>query len=92
MSIDATLFPQLAKMQAVQSESQVIGEFIDWLGESGMAICTGHNGLRGESFYPVSVSIETMLARYFNVDLQAAERERRAVLADLASDAVVDPA
>ncbi len=81
MSIDATKFPQLAKMQAVQEQSQSIGEFIDWLWQNGMAICTTEEGLRGDRFYPVMTPIEELLARYFEVDLQAAEKERRATLA-----------
>ncbi len=81
MSIDATQFPQLARMQAVQEQSQAIGEFIDWLGQNGMAICTSEDGLRGDRFYPVMAPIEELLARHFGVDLQAAEKERRATLA-----------
>ena len=52
MSIDAAQFPQLAKMQAVQEQSQAIGEFLEWLGENGMTICTSEAGLRGDHFYP----------------------------------------
>ncbi len=81
MSIDATQFPQLARMQAVQEQSQAIGEFIEWLGQNGMAICTSEEGLRGDRFYPVMVPTEELLARHFDVDLQAAEKERRATLA-----------
>lgn len=87
MSIDAKQHPELAKMQAVQTQSQAIGEFIEWLGENGMAICTSNAGLRGESFYPVAASTEEMLARHFGIDLKAVERERRAVLAAIAQTA-----
>lgn len=85
MSIDATQSPHLARMQAVQEQSQAIGEFIEWLGQNGMAICTSEEGLRGDFFYPVMVSTEELLARHFEVDLQAAEKERRATLAALAA-------
>ena len=81
VSIDATQFPQLARMQAVQEQSQAIGEFVEWLGQNGMAICTSEEGLRGDRFYPVMVPTEELLARHFDVDLQAAEKERRATLA-----------
>jgi len=87
MSIDATQFPQLAKMQAVQEQSQSIGEFIEWLGENGMTICTSEDGLRGTNFYPVMKSSEALLAQHFNIDLNAVERERRAVLASCATPA-----
>lgn len=81
--IDSKEFPELAKMQAVQSESQAIGEFIEWLGANGMQICTTASGLRGTIFYPVLQSTDDLLARHFNIDLQAVERERRTVLAEL---------
>ena len=31
--------PELDKMLRVKDESQAIGEFIEWLGPKGMAIC-----------------------------------------------------
>lgn len=82
MSIDASKYPQLALMASVQESSQAIGEFIDWLGENGMVICTSESGLRGSQFYPVLDSTEKLLARHFEVDLNAAEHERRQVLAE----------
>jgi hypothetical protein len=82
MSIDPSKYPQLALMESVQVSSQAIGEFIDWLGENGMVICTSERGLRGSQFYPVLDSTEKLLARHFEVDLNVAERERRHVLAE----------
>ena len=81
MAIDSEKYPQLSRMQAVQEQSQAIGEFIEWLGQNGMAICTSEDGLRGDRFYPVMVPTEKLLARHFDVDLQAEEKERRATLA-----------
>lgn len=83
MSIDATKYPQLAQMAAVQRESQSIGGFIEWLGENGMVICTWDEGLRGTRFFPIVESTEKVLARHFGVDLNAVESERRQVLAEL---------
>ena len=82
MSVDETKYPQLALMAAVQGQSQSIGEFIEWLGENGMVICTSDDGLRGMRFFPILESTEQLLARHFEVDLNAAERERRQVLAE----------
>ena len=85
MSIDGTQFPQLSKMHTVQDQSHSIGDFIEWLSENGMAICTLQEGLRGTNFYPVADSLETLLSKYFEIDLNAVERERRAVLASCAT-------
>ena len=80
MTIDSTQFPQLAKMEAAQEPSQAIGEFIEWLGQNGMAICASEDRLRGSEFFPVLISTEELLARYFNIDLKTVEKERRSIL------------
>ncbi len=77
---------ELAKMLAVQGQSQVIGEFIDWLSSKGMTICSTAGGLRGSLFHPVGTPTEELLAQHFGIDLQAAEAERRAVLAELRAE------
>jgi hypothetical protein len=82
MSIDSTKYPQLSVMVSVQGQSQAIGDFIEWLGENGMVICTSSEGLRGTNFCPVLESTEKLLARHFGVDLDAVERERRQMLAE----------
>ncbi|WP_199031403.1 hypothetical protein [Ralstonia sp. ASV6] len=80
--IDADKYPQLAKMEEVHGHSQAIGEFIDWLNENGLTICSSEERIRGVEFYPVMETTEQLLARHFGVDLGAAERERREVLAE----------
>lgn len=80
MAIDAQKYPHLARMEEVQEESQLIGEFIDWLSEQGMVICKPHEEARGAAYYPIMQTTEALLATRFGVDLNAAERERRAVL------------
>lgn len=39
MAIDATKYPVLSKMEDVHGESQVIGDFLEWLKEQGMTVC-----------------------------------------------------
>lgn len=85
MAADEEKYPQLTLMQAVSGESQSIGAFIEWLGENGMVVCTSKDGLRGAAFFPVLESTEKLLARYFGVDLNAAEVERRAMLAEFSA-------
>lgn len=85
MTIDASEFPQLARMEAVAEKSQSIGEFVEWLQENGMSICSTQPGLRGTTFWPVMETTEALLARHFEIDLPAVERERRKVLASCAA-------
>ena len=80
---------ELDKMVAAHGDAFVIGEFIDWLAESGYAICTlqktGYGD--GSDFYkawlPKRNSHEEMLADYFEIDLKKIEEERRAILENL---------
>lgn len=79
--IDATKYPQLAKMQEVQETSQAIGEFLDWLqSEQRIDLCTIIRGTGHDRWAPITESTQQLLARYFGIDLEAVERERRAVL------------
>lgn len=77
--IDQDKYPELAKMEGVQELSQGIGEFLDWLGENGMAICRADEHV-GSRYLPVLDSAEQLLARHFQIDLKAAEAERRMVI------------
>lgn len=78
MSIDAEKYPALAKMAEVKDRSQVIGEFIEWLGGEGIEL--GRWTQSGNYCLPISDSIEQLLAKYFEIDLVAVENERRAIL------------
>lgn len=80
--IDATKFPQLTRMQEVQGSSQQIGESLEWLSENGMFVGKHivPEGWTTEVFVPIIESTEQLLARHFDIDLKAVERERRAIL------------
>lgn len=74
-------------MRAVQEESRTIGDFLVWLQENGYVICVWRDPVRvGDhlaqpaGYYPAGRTTEELLADYFGVDLEAAERERQAVL------------
>lgn len=79
MAVDANQHPELAKMQAVQSEAQAIEAFIEWLHDSGMVICTSQTA-HTQAYWPVMESAEQLLARHFGLDMKAAERERQSIL------------
>lgn len=73
--------PMLDKMKAVREQSQVIGEFMEWLWSRGYVLCRPvGEGYSSIPYLPALDSIEDLLADFFGVDLGAAERERRAVL------------
>lgn len=80
MAVDAMKFPHLAGMESVQASSQIVGEFLDWLQEEGLAICKPEGSGR---YFPVMETTEQLLARHFGVDLMGVERERRLLLAEV---------
>ena len=68
-------YPEHDKLHAIKDKSQLIGEFLEWLqGKYTIA------EYEGDLLWPVHVSIETLLADYFNIDLNALEREKEDIL------------
>ncbi len=90
-------YPEHDKLAKIQSESQAIGEFLEWLGapKSGIVLAewlrhiTDSKGVTRKRLEPVLVptgrSIETILARYFKIDPVKLEAEKRAMLAGIRS-------
>lgn len=78
-------YPECEKLAAVKDKSQIVGEFIDWLRhEKGFDICEPDTNNDGEEeYYPVTASVEKLLAEFFDIDLDKVEKERRKILADL---------
>jgi hypothetical protein len=73
--------PELDKMTEVHEKSNVIGGFLDWLQNSRdprLFICELDQD--AEQFYPPNLSIEKLLAEYYNIDLNKVEKERRDLL------------
>jgi hypothetical protein len=70
------------KLHKVHEDSQKIGEFLAWLlYEKDFTICHCDDGR--EHFYPIRKSIETLLAEYFEIDLDKVEREKRRLLSNI---------
>lgn len=82
--------PELEKMLKVKDDSQKIGEFLEWLSEQEIALAewTGSdcNECEDEILMRISMSRETLLAKYFDIDLVKCEAERQAVLDDIRKD------
>lgn len=72
--------PESARLASISSQSQPIGEFLDWLAmetEYHLAVYDDESGTFRASHPP----IQRLLARYFGIDLERVERERRRLLA-----------
>ena len=85
--------PESDKLRAVVDKSQTIGEFLDWLQADGVIPSREHEHSegcyeggdricgtsKGELTFDHE-SIESRLARYFEIDLRKVEAEKRAIL------------
>lgn len=71
--------PACAKLALVADDSQKIGVFLDWLEERGIVLAHYDE----DDLERVFTRKEDLLAEYFDVDLKAVERERRAILAGI---------
>lgn len=92
-----TDYPEHDKLAAVADDSHTIGEFLEWLSGEGITLCTWRDRatidqdmlqagvvfIEADHHYPVGWSLEETLARYFDIDQNKLEAEKRALLADL---------
>lgn len=69
--------PTLDRMSAVQAQTQPAGQLLEWLEEQGWQIVQFGEWDQVRVTRP---SIERLLAEWQGINLDAAERERRAVL------------
>ena len=69
--------PEHEKLKEVQPQSQTIGEFIEWLDEQGIWLASFN---RFDRLDPINDGTEKLLARYLEIDLQALEAEKVALL------------
>lgn len=82
--MEQPLTPELDRQKLARDKghSQVIGEFLDWLGARAVVLAQYHED--GDDLYellvPVGKNIEQWLAEYFEIDLNKIEKERQALL------------
>jgi len=73
-------YPEHEKMKTVQENSQIIGEFLEWLSSKNLSLCKWQDGVTGEGYYAYHFSIEELLAEFFNIDLKKVEEEKKSML------------
>lgn len=82
---DTDPYPEHTKLSAVSGKSQTIGQFLDSTGYV-LAEYREIDGYHEPQLVPVDRSIQRVLAEHFEIDLNAIETEKRAMLAQLAGD------
>jgi hypothetical protein len=71
--------PETMRMVAVSTQSQQIGEFLEWLESSTELVIGAYDGTG--RLWPSYPSIQELLARYYGIDLDRVDRERMRLLA-----------
>ena len=69
-------YPEHERMRTVEPGAQVIGEFIEWLNDQHMVICWATGADSGET-------IDQLLARYYQINLDVIEQEKRTMIKEL---------
>jgi hypothetical protein len=77
-------FPEHDKLSKIRDESQVIGEFLEWLyDEKEVILCK----VRGDEYAdtyglhsPVNLNTQDLLADFFEIDLTKLEQEKQQML------------
>lgn len=70
--------PEHDKRDGKEDQFQLIGEFLEWLGEKGIHLAV--YGPEDDQLWPTHQPIEQTLADFFGVDLNAFRAESDAVL------------
>ena len=83
-------YPECEKLASVSKESNKIGQFMDWLiNEKGYELGRWEDienvelDVTYEGLNPVNLNIESILAEYYNIDMNKVEKERQQILEDL---------
>jgi hypothetical protein len=79
----AAAYPMHAKVDKVKVERQAIGEFIE---HGGYVLC--EYKMNGIDLRTVRMSINQVLAKYFEIDMKLLEAEKQAMLKTLAEQPI----
>lgn len=73
-------YPEHEKINAVKDQSQTIGDFLDWIRREKGIVLANYGNSDVAWLAPDGTAKERLLAEYFEIDLDALEAEKRAML------------
>lgn len=78
-----TSYPEHEKLAKIGDQSQTVGEFLEWLtGTKGWTLAHVPDYYES-TLVPVSYTITTLLAEFFDIDQTKVEAEKRAMLDEM---------
>jgi len=94
-------YPECDRLHKIQKQSQIVGGFLEWLDEKGIALCSIHShsdscidedgrhcGLSELDYYPIYRNIQSLLAEFFKIDLDKVEQENQQILEEYRKERV----
>lgn len=79
--------PDRSEQCRLIDHSQLLGDFLEWLSDHGVVLAKWTTDEYGEdALISDHATIERRLADYFGIDLEAVEREKRAMLERVRGD------
>ena len=77
-------YQQHEKLNSVKDQSQAIADFLDWLNSEKGIILASYGNNDFDCPWPTAkgTAKDRLLAEYFEIDLDALESEKRAMLAE----------
>ncbi|MBX4206143.1 hypothetical protein KW795_03000 [Candidatus Microgenomates bacterium] len=73
--------PESIRLASVSEESNKLGDFLEWLQSQEVTFCSWNNKLEMYQVHPLErLSINQILAQYYEIDLEKVELERREIL------------
>ena len=86
-------YPEHNKLDGVKEMSQLLGEFLDWAQDQHLTLCwydSGDEDPDGEQVFdhergwrPCHDTIQTLLAKFYNIDLKKLESEKEQMLEEI---------
>lgn len=76
-------YPEHEKQRLVLGKAEIIGEFLEWLGEQGKAIAEWEKRGDFDQMWPDGIGINQRLADYFSIDLKVIEKEKQQMLEEI---------
>jgi hypothetical protein len=74
------LYPEHEKLAKISDQSQICGEFIEWLEQHHIHLCEPDRDNFRDRYWPTHKSIQVLLAAFFDIDLKRIDAEKEAML------------
>ncbi len=78
-----TDYPQHDKLKALGGANQTVGDFVEWLGENGYAICKRHKPTldnEWQEYWPTFTTRDALIAQFFDIDERELSHEKDRML------------